>query len=59
MARDPIGFQSGDINIYIYEHNSPIALTDPSGLVAQRQGWWWNNPQVIAAIQQAWEDSQP
>jgi RHS repeat-associated protein len=31
-ARDPIGFESGDQNLYAYVANDPINLTDSSGL---------------------------
>ena len=33
-GRDPIGFESGDTNIYRYVRSSPILLVDPSGLVS-------------------------
>ena len=31
LSEDPIGFVSGDTNLYRYVKNNPIALTDPSG----------------------------
>jgi RHS repeat-associated protein len=33
MSEDPIGFESGDANLYRYVGNAPTADTDPSGLV--------------------------
>jgi RHS repeat-associated protein len=35
MSEDPIGFESGDGNLYAYVENSPINGVDPSGLVCQ------------------------
>lgn len=31
VSEDPIGFEGGDINLYVYVLNSPIDSTDPSG----------------------------
>ena len=33
MSADPIGFESGDVNLYRYVRNNPIALFDPVGLI--------------------------
>jgi len=33
MSEDPIGFESGDVNLFRYVGNSPINRIDPSGLV--------------------------
>jgi RHS repeat-associated protein len=32
LQRDPIGFASGDLNLYAYVENDPYNWTDPSGL---------------------------
>ncbi|WP_227287777.1 RHS repeat-associated core domain-containing protein, partial [Boseongicola sp. H5] len=34
LQRDPIGFASGDLNLYAYVENDPYNFTDPSGLTA-------------------------
>ena len=33
-AKDPIGFNGGDSNIYAYAYNNPINYFDPSGLIS-------------------------
>jgi RHS repeat-associated protein len=35
ISEDPIGFAGGDVNLYAYAGNSPLNMTDPSGLC----GW--------------------
>ena len=39
ISEDPIGFDSGDVNLYAYVANDPINLIDPSGLTWQSN---WN-----------------
>lgn len=34
LSEDPIGFESGDLNLYRYVGNMPLIATDPTGLVA-------------------------
>jgi RHS repeat-associated protein len=36
LQTDPIGFLSGDYNLYRYVLNDPVNLTDPAG----NKGWW-------------------
>jgi RHS repeat-associated protein len=33
ISEDPIGFEGGDVNLYVYASNNPILLIDPSGLI--------------------------
>jgi hypothetical protein len=35
LTEDPLGFRSGDINLYRYVRNSPLNATDPSGLIGR------------------------
>ncbi len=37
LQRDPIGFASGDLNLYAYVENDPYNWTDPSGLTQAGQ----------------------
>ena len=32
LSEDPIGFEGGDTNLYVYTKNNPVNLTDPTGL---------------------------
>jgi RHS repeat-associated protein len=34
-ARDPLGFSSGDSNLYAYVNNDPVNFVDPSGLCGE------------------------
>jgi RHS repeat-associated protein len=40
LSEDPIGFSSGDVNLYRYVENAPILRTDPTGTTDMR--WPWN-----------------
>jgi hypothetical protein len=32
LSEDPIGFNGGDVNLYVYSANNPVLYIDPSGL---------------------------
>jgi len=32
ISEDPMGFDGGDVNLYVYAQNDPVLLSDPSGL---------------------------
>jgi RHS repeat-associated protein len=34
ISEDPIGFAGGDASLYVYTHNQPTLLTDPTGNIA-------------------------
>ena len=38
LQEDPIGFNSGELNIYNYVWNNPVKWTDPTGLSAMEEG---------------------
>ncbi|MFZ5503509.1 MAG: RHS repeat-associated core domain-containing protein [Pseudomonadota bacterium] len=50
-AKDPIGFNGGDSNLYAYTANDPINFIDPLGLELSTGGYVLNNPQVTANLQ--------
>ena len=33
ISEDPLGFDGGDVNLYVYSGNNPVLLVDPSGLI--------------------------
>ena len=35
ISEDPIGFEGGDVNLYVYASNNPILFIDPWGLCAK------------------------
>ncbi len=37
LRPDPLGFDSGDYNLFRYCRNNPINLTDPSGLQSESE----------------------
>ena len=41
ISEDPLGFDGGDVNLYVYGQNNPIMLVDPMGL---KVGDWWDLP---------------
>lgn len=32
ISEDPMGFDGGDVNLYVYAENNPVLLMDPNGL---------------------------
>ncbi|HVS83943.1 MAG TPA: RHS repeat-associated core domain-containing protein, partial [Pyrinomonadaceae bacterium] len=40
MSEDPIGFESGDNNLYVYVRNSPLRLIDPLGKQVRADARW-------------------
>ena len=49
ISEDPLGFEGGDVNLYVYGKNNPILLIDPYGLFDQD---WFENPN--RAIHNMW-----
>ena len=41
ISEDPVGFEGGDTNLYVYASNNPIMLIDPLGLCSE-SGTIWN-----------------
>ena len=35
ISEDPLGFDGGDVNLYVYSGNNPVLLVDPWGLSGQ------------------------
>jgi len=42
-SEDPIGFEGGDINLYLYVKNQPVKLKDPSGLISPDEQMLYEN----------------
>ena len=36
ISEDPLGFDGGDVNLYVYSGNNPVLLVDPWGLTWQQ-----------------------
>lgn len=54
LQPDPIGFESGDNNLYRYVRNNPLNFVDPSGLAPNQQGT--TNPEHFMQIIREWEN---
>jgi len=39
ISEDPMGFDGGDVNLYVYASNNPILYSDPLGLWTLQLGW--------------------
>ena len=50
VQRDPIGFESGDINFYAYAHSSSPNRIDPSGLIAWGTLMSWAGPALLVRL---------
>jgi len=60
LAKDPILFNGGQANLYLYCHGDPINWVDPWGLGEQKGGFWrgvggligkiWNLPNTVVGI---------
>ena len=52
ISEDPIGFSSGDTNLYAYVGNNPINLSDPLGLQQHEQnpGEPVEPPEILAIL---------
>ncbi|HKY34870.1 MAG TPA: RHS repeat-associated core domain-containing protein [Polyangiaceae bacterium] len=49
LAKDPIGFEGGQGNLYVYVGNDPLNNTDPSGLISHPfRDWRVNCPGWLA-----------
>jgi hypothetical protein len=43
LSADPIGFEGGDVNLYVYVGNNPVNYSDPSGLTwSSNLGFLWD-----------------
>jgi len=58
ISVDPLGFDSGDINLYVYAKNNPVILIDPFGLSAgsnrffYKSGNWKRNADISGQLGQ-------
>jgi RHS repeat-associated protein len=48
IGEDPLRFTGGDINLYAYNRNNPITLTDPFGTISLVPPGWFANPENVA-----------
>jgi RHS repeat-associated protein len=50
ISEDPIGFEGGDVNLYVYSGNNPVMMVDPWGLRwfgGGDDGWSLGRPGTI------------
>ncbi|HHL33855.1 MAG TPA: RHS repeat-associated core domain-containing protein, partial [Desulfobulbaceae bacterium] len=50
ISEDPLGFDGGDVNLYVYGQNNPVLLVDPWGLEGSLAGRIWHD--AVYASQQ-------
>ncbi|MFN0138455.1 MAG: RHS repeat-associated core domain-containing protein [Pyrinomonadaceae bacterium] len=59
ISEDPIGFDGGDVNLYVYVKNNPARYTDPFGLldpiVYQDPNIYPTDPEEIARTQRCYK----
>ena len=36
ISEDPLGFDGGDVNLYVYSGNNPVLLVDPTGMESRQ-----------------------
>ncbi len=51
ISADPIGFEGGDVNLYVYVWSNPVNWMDPEGLKAYTCVSYW--PQVQAQCEES------
>jgi RHS repeat-associated protein len=63
INKDPIGFDGGDLNLYVYTENNPVNWTDPYGFIKVKAGYeiefiilFTLNPYIIYKV--AWIENQ-
>jgi RHS repeat-associated protein len=50
ISEDPLGFDGGDVNLYVYGSNNPLLVVDPWGLEAGLAGRIWHD--AVSATRQ-------